>query len=98
MRARRRASGSSRPKAGSPSSTLPADQRRRYEVDLVRITRAAQAERAAAANFRIHDHDEESALAADARAIDAEQEAAAIRTVLARFPRQPSFPTPRSFR
>lgn len=78
--------------------SLPSDQRRRLEVDLVTVSRAALAERAAAANFRIRDKDEEQASAADARAVDAEEQAQAIRTVLARFPRQPSFRRPRSFR
>lgn len=77
---------------------LPTDQRRRLEGDLAEVTRTAHAERAAAANFRIHDQDEESAQAADARALDAEEQAQAIRTVLARFPTKPSFPRPRSFR
>ncbi len=76
---------------------LPADQRGRLELDLVKVSRAAAAERAAAANFRSHDRDDEQAQAADARALDAEQEAAAIRTVLARFPK-PNFPRARSFR
>jgi hypothetical protein len=82
----------------SAPQALSSDQRKRLERDLAGELRRAAAERASAHNFRATDHDEDSAQAADARALDAEQQAESIRTVLARFTAAPSFPRPRSFR